>query len=732
MRKHRALSTIGLLSAILCAGLAISFALVSNGDSQSVSSETSPAIADAAAKGRFSKLAVKPGAYTFPKLNLNGGQTSSAVNITLSNSGTLPLHVTVNDATSPFSVFSGLGAQTIQSKSSTVVRVRFQPVAAGKFSSRVSITSDATKGKTSVSVSLKGSSIGTLPTATPKPTPTPTLLPTPTPTGHPTPTRTGGKTPTATPTVIASNWRVLAWNDLGMHCLDPDYGVFAILPPFNVLHAQVIDSSGHLVTSTSSASTTYEALADPADSINTTSIGKTEFWMYTLAIFGANIPPDMGVAGFAMPGPNNIPQTMEFDSTYNMFVGLGIPIIPKDDAGHVNFYPMMKVVAHDASGNAQTSTGNVLPVSDEMNCVACHASNSDPAAKPTAGWVNNPNPVKDYRLNVLLLHDEKSANSPLYQSSLTTAGYPGGLYQSALGGNPPLCAKCHLSNALAPFGITGVPGVAQLTTSVHGKHSGVIDPTTGLTMDSTANRTECYRCHPGSATRCLRGVMGNAVDASGNALMQCQSCHGNMAALAAPNRQGWLDEPTCQNCHTGDAVSNNGEIRYTSVFDTNGQRRVAVNDLFATTPNIPAKGLSLYRFSSGHGGLQCEACHGSTHAEYPSSEVNDNQQSIKLQGHSGMLIECQSCHVSGLPAGPLGGPHGIHAVGQSWVNAHSDFVDSNGSSSCQSCHGRDYRGTVLSVAQDDRSFTSEELGQKLFKRGDVIGCYSCHNGPNPN
>ena len=32
------------------------------------------------------------------------------------------------------------------------------------------------------------------------------------------------------------NYQVLAWNDLGMHCMDgDDYSVFSILPPYNNL-----------------------------------------------------------------------------------------------------------------------------------------------------------------------------------------------------------------------------------------------------------------------------------------------------------------------------------------------------------------------------------------------------------------------------------------------------------------------------------------------------------------
>src|SRR3954454_23253242 len=110
--------------------------------------------------------------------------------------------------------------------------------------------------------------------------------------------------------------------------------------------------------------------------------------------------------------------------------------------------------------------------------------------------------------------------------------------------------------------------------------------------------------------------MGAAVSTvDGSMLMQCQSCHGSMSTVGATTRIGWLNEPNCQACHTGDAVSNGGQIRFVDAFDTPGHLRVATNTRFATNPNVPATGLSLFRFSAGHGGLQCKACHGSTHAE---------------------------------------------------------------------------------------------------------------------
>lgn len=530
-----------------------------------------------------------------------------------------------------------------------------------------------------------------------------------------------------------TGWTIVGWNNLGMHCMDADYGVFSILPPYNTVHAQLVDASGKLVKSPNGLSVTYEAVADPSGSINTTSAGKTGFWLNALALFGAPLAVDQGLAGKSMPGPGNPPQAMGWSPSFTSFLAEGIPITPTDDAGAKNPYPMMKLVARNGAGSVLASTRIVLPVSDEMDCSACHASGSGPAARPPTGWVYDPDPQRDYRLNILKVHDEAEASNPAYAAALATAGFPaqGLLHQVTANGKAVLCAACHASEALAAGGVAGVP---PLTRAMHASHATAVDPTNGLALDASANRSACYRCHPGSTTRCLRGAMGNAVASDGTMEMQCQSCHGSMAAVGSPARTGWLMEPSCQQCHTGTATRNNGQIRYTSAFEASGAARVAVDSTFATNPNTPAAGLSLYRFSSGHGGLQCSACHGSTHAEFPSSHRNDNLQSLDLQGHSGTLAECGACHAT-VPSSPSGGPHGMHPVGQAWVSAHGDQAERN-AASCRACHGADSRGTVLSRSFAARTL-STEWGPKATWRGFQIGCYMCHEGPddesrNPN
>ena len=531
------------------------------------------------------------------------------------------------------------------------------------------------------------------------------------------------------PGAAQAHWTVIAWNDLGMHCMDKDYSVFGILPPFNNLHVQLIDNTGKLVRSSTGLTITYQGMKDATGSITTTSAPHTNFWKYVLPLFGGSPPPNVGLTGQAMPGAKNTPQPLAtLDPTYFFFSGTGIPIVPIDNAGNTNTYPMMKVIAKNSTANL-ASTVVDLPVSSEMTCIGCHASGSQAAAMPPTGWVNYPgNPDKDYRLNILRLHDEVPQNPTLYQQVLVQAGYPNGLEASANAGTPILCARCHLSNALAPYGISGIAGVPPLTQSQHTFHANVIDPVSGLPLDNENNRTACYNCHPGSTTRCLRGAMGSAVASDGTMEMQCQSCHGNMSAVGATTRQGWLDEPNCQACHTGTAVQNNGQIRYTNAFDTNGTLRIPVNNTFATTPNAPSAPYSLFKVSYGHGNLQCEACHGPTHAEYPTSEANDNVESQNLQKHPGPLADCGVCHQP-VPNTVTGGPHGMHPTGQVWVNRHPDAVNGgSGVVPCQNCHASNYVGTVLSYSQGNRTLTTS-YGTKTFFRGFQVSCYTCHNGP---
>ncbi|HEX5400094.1 MAG TPA: Ig-like domain-containing protein [Verrucomicrobiae bacterium] len=524
-----------------------------------------------------------------------------------------------------------------------------------------------------------------------------------------------------------------------MHCIDSDYSVFSILPPYNVIEAQLI-VNGQLVTRSNGYTVTYQAVADPSGSFNSTAAGKGNFYDFALPLYGVNLPVDSGLLDWGMPGTNNTPQAMLFEQTntpvpplpgvttpVNWWRAEGIPISPYDDAGKKNPYPLMLLAARDAGNNVIATNQIVLPISDEMDCRACHASGSADDARPAAGWVWDGNQERDFRLNILRLHDqhEFTNHAGLYAAALLARGFnPAGLYRSVTADKQPiLCAACHADVALNI--LNSYSNIPPFTASMHVYHGHVLDPILKTPLDDVANRSACYRCHPGSTTRCLRGAMGGAIAADGSMEMQCQSCHGNMSNVGSISRTGWLDEPACQSCHTGTAMSNNGQIRYTTCF-TNSTFgvRIPANQTFATQSNTPAAGISLYRFSVGHGGLQCEACHGSTHAEFPSTHLNDNLRNIQIQGHAGVMVECSACHPT-TPTDYAGGPHGMHPVGTNWVTLHPDYAEGH-SAQCRACHGADYRGTVLSRMQADRTLNA--FGTKTFFRGAVVGCYNCHNG----
>jgi hypothetical protein len=296
----------------------------------------------------------------------------------------------------------------------------------------------------------------------------------------------------------------------------------------------------------------------------------------------------------------------------------------------------------------------------------------------------------------------------------------------------------------------------------------------------------------------MRGAMANGG-------LVCQDCHGNMAQVGDDfskefalqqdvNGDGgigfilgadfyhnpdtprvpWANEPGCGSCHTGyatdnlageanvlvspaDTLGNFDGIRLLAAYRTDDPKAtpiVPTNKAFAE--NVVAEGTAadgnpkLYRVSKGHGGLFCEACHGSTHAEWPSANpnANDNIPAQQLQGHSGYIAECQVCHEPTDESLPLGnnGPHGMHAITDiepepgfepdwRWNQQHRSFR--NQGPGCESCHGADLKGTVLSRTAADRTVMCKDSKGSLpgcasggvtaiIPKGTPVGCGLCH------
>jgi len=539
----------------------------------------------------------------------------------------------------------------------------------------------------------------------------------------------------------AQDVRVFPVNDLGMHCMDKEFSIFSLLPPFNVINSQVVllNPSGlPVLLDNQSVSLHYSAVMDPKGSINSWSTGKTDFWRYSNQLFGVNLQQGESLTGLYMPSdaPLPGPQAFIYETAHQWFSAFGIPITPRDDFMDTNTYPLLKVSAHEIGTNIfLNSTDAVVPVSGETSCRNCHqdlfpyspANNLAPRHRRVDQAIE-----RLTKMNILKLHDILEGTDLINQ-------------------RPVLCASCHYSPALdlAGNGPTGPQvGKPTMSESMHLYH-GQLEDHLGSPIfppNGSMNKT-CYQCHPGRTTKCLRGPMATAG-------MTCLNCHGDMLSVGGKYplltggsidgtndgkpRRPWIDMPRCQSCHTGDAINHlkgsqykmaPDNIRLSQTYkigDASASPLLANNKRFAENTN------KLYRFSKGHGGLMCEACHGSTHAEWPNADpnANDNVTSKQLQGHSGTIIECATCHVQGSLPRTTNGPHGLHNVASvAWYDdGHENFFKAN-EKACMACHGANLLGTPLSRAAADRTFYVEGTKKYVFKKGQQIGCAHCHGIP---
>ena len=234
---------------------------------------------------------------------------------------------------------------------------------------------------------------------------------------------------------------VLAWNDLGMHCLNPRYDRDVILPPYNNLWAQVIARGNPPRLVTSGVRVAYRLVG------NTDSYGKGsygQFWDFSYPLLGVLLAHNTGV-NLVDPGVHNGLSGFMLVKGDHFQVD-GIPVVPVSDSGSWNPYQVAEITVTSTSGQTLAQTRATVPTSDEIRCDKCHGAG-----------------VRPY----LELHDRD------HGTHLSTAR------------DPFLCASCHASPALrAPL----QPGVSYLSQAVHGLHSRV-QPAAG-----------CYDCHPGQKT----------------------------------------------------------------------------------------------------------------------------------------------------------------------------------------------------------------------------------------
>ncbi len=237
------------------------------------------------------------------------------------------------------------------------------------------------------------------------------------------------------PQYISPNYALLAINDLGMHCGDLDTRISSILPPFNVLHAQVVArgiTTKPRILGEGEAVLTYSAASNPDDpaiakvasgnaisSVVNGQVYKTNFWDVAVQAYNPFYPagiltslavdtglpvPDVerlylgdgelhatqqAMPGFTNPYFANVPQTFQehfvdfpffinfpfgyVASGVNWHEAAGVPIALFDDFGRENPYPLVRVVAKVAN-TPVASLDTVIPISGEAECQSCHGA----------------------------------------------------------------------------------------------------------------------------------------------------------------------------------------------------------------------------------------------------------------------------------------------------------------------------------------------------------------------
>jgi len=304
---------------------------------------------------------------------------------------------------------------------------------------------------------------------------------------------------------------VLAWSERGMHFLNPTYDAEVLSPPYNTLVAQVVRRGDPPEIVTAGVTLEYRIVD------NTYAYGKSttdpvrdyaQFWDNAQALFGVDLAPDTGL-NFVDPDIHNgLSGTMLLRD--DRFVADGVPVVPIDDAGTWDPFPVAEIVARDAATGAELArTTTTAQTSDEINCVKCHGQT-----------------IGDVEIGSVLQEHDDGHETTFVEDGL-----------------PVFCAACHGSPGL------GRPGAGSanktLSYAIHIQHY--------------AQDIGCYDCHPGAETKANRSTAHTSTDGD------CAMCHGdltNVASTIAYGRVPWTNEPRCVDCHTFVAEVDTGAALY--------------------------------------------------------------------------------------------------------------------------------------------------------------------------
>ncbi len=432
------------------------------------------------------------------------------------------------------------------------------------------------------------------------------------------------------------SYKILASNDLGMHCACPGVGNFLLLPPFNTIRAQVFQKGSDnptIVSDTTKYRVTYNIVentdaglkADPyfADWIqNSPKI----FPGYKPVRSDGKI---QGLGGATLSG--DMARKSGSGAWWEIVGVPAFPVVTKtsadimtDPLGGPNRDPYLtgRIQLLDKATGAVLATDDITVPVAFGGCCACHLKVAQSYGYPNAT-------PRDSFVVMGMLHGKTSKIDFSYID-------PDG---DGTGG-PIRCSWCHWDPAMGESAAPGLPAtwpnykilpgakftsadirVSKYTFSdvLHRWH---VQNSVVLSSYDGNIAKNCYDCHPGNNVNCYRDTHTTKT-INGNKIW-CTDCHGDLNQRVAQNQmaQPWSDKtlPKCSTCHG----SNYGE--------GGGWLNLGIFGAFLN--------------SSGHDGekVLCSSCHGSPHALNPSNLAKDNKQNISLQNDPRAIGVCDVCH----------------------------------------------------------------------------------------
>ena len=348
--------------------------------------------------------------------------------------------------------------------------------------------------------------------------------------------------------------------------------------------------------------------------------------------------------------------------------------------GHKNSYPLMRLVARNGAGSrARHDRHRPAGVRRDGLHERATPRASGPGGAARGGLGQRPDPQRDMRLNILRLHDERQAGDRAFtQRARGRRLQP---RRPVRDGDDRRrrrsCAPAAIvSEALSG---SGSPGVEPLTQAVHGRHAGVIDPATGLTLDST---DEPLRLLP------LPSRLGDALPARRDGRGGRRRRHARDAVPELPR----LDErrrvrrraPAGSTSRAARTVTPAPRPTTTARSATRrsstrpGSRASPSIRRSPPTPNTPAAGLvAVSLLDRPRRPASARPATARRTPSFPASHATTTSRASQHQGHVGMLVECASCH--GRSADDRQRRAARHAPGrQRWVSRHRDRRRENG------------------------------------------------------